>query len=116
MAEASKSSAPSRGKSAPMSEEGAGTSHKGKGTGRREKAEESRGGRSGMRDQAMKSAARRKVKEEFVGGTEGESRMVLQTDGTTRCRVMGAGMVQSKGHCHIFEMPKMWQRKMLCRK
>jgi len=62
----------------------------------------------------MRSATRRKIEEEFMEGTEGESRMVLQTNSTIRCRVMGVGIVWSRGRHHVFEMPKMWQRGVLC--
>jgi len=62
----------------------------------------------------MRSTARRKMEEEFMEDTKGESEMVLQTNSTTRGRVMGVGMAQSRGRRHVFEMPKMWQRRMLC--
>jgi len=49
-----------------------------------------------------------------MGAVEEESRVVLWTNSATRCRVMGVGMARSRGHRHVFEMPKMWQRRMLC--
>jgi len=54
------------------------------------------------------------VEEEFMGGVEEESQVVLWTNSATRCRVMGVGMAQSRGCRHVFEVPKMWQRRMLC--
>jgi len=90
-----------------------GVSCQGKGAGRREKVEENRG-RSGTPCQG-KHAARR-VKKEFMGGFEEESRVVLWTNSATRCGVMGAGIVRPRGHCHVSEVPKMWQRRMLRRK
>ena len=67
-----------------------------------------------MHGQATRSAARRKVKKKFVEDTERESGMILQTDSTTRSRVMGVRITWSRGHCHVFEMPKIWQRRVLC--
>ena len=40
--------------------------------------------------------------------------MVLWTNGTTRCRVVGVGIVWSRGRRHIFKVPKVWQRRVLC--
>ena len=51
-----------------------------------------------------------------MGGVKKESRVVLWTNSATRCRVMGAGMAQPRGRHHVFEVPKMWQRRMLCRR
>jgi len=31
----------------------------------------------------------------------------------TRCRIVGVGMAWSRGLCYVFEMPKVWQRRML---
>ena len=60
-----------------------------------------------------KSAARR-IEEEFIGGVEKEGRMVLWTDSTMRCGVVGVGVAWPGSRCHILEMPKIWQRRMLC--
>ena len=49
-----------------------------------------------------------------MGGFEEESRVVLWTNGATGCRVVGARVAWSGSHCHIFEIPRMWQRRMLC--
>jgi len=43
-----------------------------------------------------------------------EMKCLLWTNSATRCRVMGVGMARSRGRRHVFEMPKMWQRRMLC--
>ena len=43
-----------------------------------------------------------------------EVKCLLWTNSATRCRVMGVGMARSRGRRHVFEMPKMWQRRMLC--
>ena len=48
-----------------------------------------------------------------MGDIEEESRVVLWTDGVTRCGVVGAGVAQPRNRRHVFEMPKMWQRRML---
>ena len=40
--------------------------------------------------------------------------MVLWTDSTTRCRIVGVRMARPGSHHHVFEMPKMWQRRVLC--
>jgi len=53
---------------------------------------------------------------EFIGGVEEESRMVLRTDSTTRCRVMGVGMAWPGSHHHVFEVFKMWGRRVSCRR
>ena len=42
--------------------------------------------------------------------------MVLWTDSATRCGVMKVGVAQSRDRHHVFEMPRMWQRRMLCRR
>jgi len=60
-----------------------------------------------------KGAARR-VEEEFVGDVKKEGRMVLWTNSAIRCGVVGAGMAWPRSRCHISEVPKMWQRGMLC--
>jgi len=49
-----------------------------------------------------------------VGGVEKEGRVVLWTNSATRCRVVGVGMARPRSCRHIFEVPKMWQRRMLC--
>jgi len=54
------------------------------------------------------------VEEEFMGGVKKESQVVLWTNSATRCRVMGAGMARPRGRHHVFEVPKIWQRRILC--
>jgi len=49
-----------------------------------------------------------------VSGSEEEGRMVLWTNSTMRCRVIGVGVAQPRGCRYVFEVSKMWQRKMLC--
>ena len=49
-----------------------------------------------------------------MGGVKKESQVVLWTNSATRCRVMGAGMARPRGCHHVFEVPKMWQRRILC--
>jgi len=56
------------------------------------------------------------VEEEFVGGIKEESRVVLWTNSATRHRIVGVGVAQPRGYRHVFEVPKMWQRRMLCRR
>jgi len=63
----------------------------------------------------MRSTARR-VEEKFVGGSEEESRIVLWTNSAMGCRVMGVRVAQSRSHHHLLEMPRMWQRGILCRR
>jgi len=55
-----------------------------------------------------------KMEKEFVGDVEEEGGVVLWTNSAMRCGVVGAGVVQPRSCRHIFEMPKMWQRGMLC--
>ena len=85
-----------------------------KGRSAEKKVEEGGTGGGGVRGQAMRSAA--EVEKEFVGGTEKESRVVLWTNSTTRCGVVGIGIARPRGRHHILEMPKMWQRRVLCRR
>jgi len=59
-----------------------------------------------------KSTARR-VEEEFMGDVKEEGGMVLWTNSAIRCGVVEAGMAWSRSCCHISEVPKMWQRRML---
>ena len=92
--------------------EEAGVPCKEKSAGRRKEVEESRRERGGVPYRGK--CAARGVEKEFVGDVEKESRVVLWTDSATRCRVVGVGMAQPRSRCHIFEMPKMWQRGMLC--
>jgi len=92
----------------------AGMPHKGKSTGKGKKAEES--GRKWSSAPYKGKGAARRVEKEFMENIEKESEMVLWTNSTTRCGVMGVGMAQSRGRRHIFEMPKIWQRRMLCRR
>ena len=54
------------------------------------------------------------MEKEFVGDIEEESGMVLWTNSTTKCGVVGVGMVWPRSRRHIFKVPKMWQRRMLC--
>ena len=42
--------------------------------------------------------------------------MVLWTYSATKCRVMGVGIAWSRERRHVFEVPKMWRRRMLCRR
>ena len=42
--------------------------------------------------------------------------MVLWTNSATRYRIMGVEIAWSRGRHHIFEIPKMWQSGMLCRR
>jgi len=63
----------------------------------------------------MRSAARR-MEEKFVGGFEEEGRMVLWTDSATGCKVVGVGIAWPRSCRYVFEVPKMWQRGMLCRR
>jgi len=63
----------------------------------------------------MRSTARR-MEEEFIGGLEEESRVVLWTNSTIGYRVVGVGMAQPRSRHHVLEMPKIWQRRMLCRR
>jgi len=56
----------------------------------------------------------RGIEEEFIGNVEEESGVVLWTNSATRCRIMGVGVAQPRSRHHILEMPKMWQRRMLC--
>jgi len=88
-----------------------GAPQRGKGTLRRKETKKN-GGRKGGAPCKGRSVA--KVEEEFMGRVEEKSRVVLWTNSATRCRVMGAGMAQSRGRCHVFEMPKIWRRRMLC--
>ena len=60
-----------------------------------------------------KSAARR-MEEEFVGGAEEESRMVLWTNSAARYGIVGVGMAWTRSRRHVFEMLRMWQRRMPC--
>ena len=82
-----------------------------KGTPRRKKTKENGGRKDGA---PCKGRSIAKVEEEFIGGVEEKSQVVLWTNSATRYRVMGAGMARSRGRCHVFEMPKMWRRRMLC--
>jgi len=45
-----------------------------------------------------------------------EGRVVLWTNSATRHGVIEVGMAWSRSRRHIFEVPKMWQRGMLCRR
>ena len=58
--------------------------------------------------------AARGVEEKLVGGVEKEGGVVLWTNSATKCGIMGVGVVRSRSRCHVFEVPKMWQRGMLC--
>jgi len=49
---------------------------------------------------------RRLRRVEFMGGVEEESRVVLWTSSTTRCRIMGAGIAWPKGHNIVFKVSK----------
>jgi len=53
-------------------------------------------------------------KEKFVGGAKEESRVVLWTNSATRCRIVGVGMARTRSHRHVFEMLRMWRRRMPC--
>jgi len=77
-----------------------------------EKVEDSGTRGSGARGQATRSAAG--VEEKFVEGVERESGVVLWTNSATRCTVVGVGIVRPRSRRHVFKMPKMWQRRMLC--
>ena len=57
--------------------------------------------------------AARGMEEEFVGGVEEEGGVVLWTNSTTKCTVMGVGVARPRSHRHIRGLPKMWQRRML---
>jgi len=72
----------------------------------------SKGGRSSAPCKG-KSAARR-MEEEFVGGAEKESRVVLWTNSAARCRIVRVGMAQTRSHRHVSEMLRMWRRRMPC--
>jgi len=54
------------------------------------------------------------VEKEFMGGVEEKSRVVLWTNSATKCRVMGVRIAGSRDRRHIFEVPKMWRRRMSC--
>ena len=60
-----------------------------------------------------KSTARR-IEEEFVGSAEEESRVVLWTNSAARCGIVRVGMVWTRSCHHVFEMLRMWRRRMLC--
>jgi len=72
----------------------------------------SRGGRSGASCKG-KSVTRR-MEEEFVGGAEEESRVVLWTNSATRCEIVGVGIARARSCRHVFEMLRMWRRRMPC--
>jgi len=92
-----------------IAREEAGMPCKGRSAGK--KVEEGGTGGGGACGQATRSAA--EVEEKFVGGVEKEGRVVLWTDSATRCGIMGVGVVRPRSRCHLFKMPKMWQRRML---
>jgi len=75
------------------------------------KVEEGRTGGGGVRGQATRSAVG--VEEKFMGGVEKEGEVVLWINSATRCGIMGVGVVRPRSRCHIFKMPKIWQRRML---
>jgi len=54
------------------------------------------------------------MEEEFVGGAEEESRMVLWTNSAARYGIVGVGMAWTRSRRHVFEMLRMWQRRMPC--
>ena len=70
-------------------------------------------GRRGGAPYKGKSTARR-MEEKFVGGAEEKSRVVLWTNSATRCRIVGVRMAWTRSHRHVFEMLRMWQRRMPC--
>ena len=78
---------------------------KGRSTGKKVEEGGTRGG--GVRGQATRSAA---------GVEEKEGGVVLWTNSATRCGIMGVGVAWPRSCCHIFKMPKMWQRRMLRRR
>jgi len=78
------------------------------------KVKEGGTGGGGARGQLTRSAAG--VEEKFVGGVEKEGGVVLWTNSATRCRIMGVGIAWPRSHCHVFKMPKMWQRRILRRR
>ena len=78
------------------------------------KVEEGGTGGGGVRGQATRSAAG--VEEKFVGDVEKEGGVVLWTNSTTRCGTMEVGVAWPRSCRHVFEVPKMWQRGMLCRR
>ena len=89
--------------------EKAGAPYKGRSAGK--KVEKGGTGGGGARGQATRSTAG--VEEKFVGGVEKEGGVVLWTNSATRYGIMGVGVAQPRSCCHIFKMPKMWQRRML---
>ena len=90
--------------------EEAGTPCKGRSAGK--KVEEGRIGGSGAHGQATRSTAG--VEEKFVGGVEKEGGVVLWTNSATKCGTMGVGVARPRSCRHVFEVPKIWQRGMLC--
>jgi len=92
--------------------EEAGVPCKGRSTGK--KVEEGGTGGGGARGQATRSVAG--VEEKFVGGVKKEGRVVLWTNSATRCGIMGVGVARPRSRCHVFKIPKMWQRRMLRRR
>ena len=49
----------------------------------------------------------RRMEEEFMGGSEEESGVVLWANSATRHGVMGVGIVWPRSRHHIFKVPKM---------
>jgi len=54
------------------------------------------------------------MEKESMGGAEEESKVVLWTNSATRCGIVGVGIAQTRSRHHIFEMLRMWQRRMPC--
>jgi len=54
------------------------------------------------------------MEEESIGGAEEESRVVLWTNNATRCGIVEVGIARARSRRHVFEMLRIWQRRMLC--
>ena len=53
------------------------------------------------------------VKKKFVGDIKKKSQVVLWTNSTTRYGIVRVGIAWSRDCHHIFEVPKIWQQRML---
>jgi len=102
--EGEKGGVPKGGKSMPRKEE-ASTSYQGKGTGRRKEVEESRGGRSGTCDQAMRSIAR--IEKKLNGRAQKESRGALWQRSAGGSTVTRIGMVHPRNNSDLQRMQRM---------
>jgi len=61
----------------------------------------------------MRSAARG-VEEKFMGESKEKGRMVLWTNSAMRYGVVEARVARPRSRRYVLEMPRMWQRRMLC--